>query len=214
MNRVKLILLLIGILNILGCHNADGQNQDKVYSFSIGLNLASPKFIYFNQESFKKTIPNLQFAINRDFFLDTPLSLTVSLGLNINSFNVGRQIGTIYSIKQIDLWYLGLEGGPDYKTKFKQIGVGGSLNFRVSRIVKENYSSYYTVPSLNSSDLGLNLVLRIKLLSHAFRPYLQFNHYYGLNKVAKNQIITGTGQSFDDYMRNISFGVQIGFYFK
>lgn len=202
------------VLILTSCPVVIGQFLDKKYSFNIGVNLSSPDFIYLNQESVRKTIPNLQFAFNRDFFANSMLAGSASLGLNINSFNAGRQVGSAYSIKQINLSYLSLEAGPNYKIKVKNIDFRGGFNFRVSRIVKENYSSYYTLPSLSSSDFGLNALLLVKLLSYPMRPYLQFNYYYGLTLVASNKVVTSTGQLINDHFRNRSFGVQVGFYIK
>lgn len=210
---MRLIFSVLALIVTI-CHDTAGQNRDKNYSFNIGVNLSSPKFIFLNQESFKKTIPNFQFAFNRDFFGNSPFAGSLSLGLNINSFNAGRQVGSAYSIKQINLSYLSLEAGPNYKVKVKNIGLRGGMNLRVSSLIKENYSSYYSLPSLSSSDLGLNGLFVVKLLSRPMRPYLQFNYYYGLNKIAKNEVMTSTGQSVNDYIRNRAIGLQIGFYFK
>jgi len=189
------------------------QNSNKGYSFNIGLNFAYPTFIYFNKESFNKSIMAYQFAFNKDYFLDKPWGLTVSLGFNKNSFNAERQIGTIYSIKQLNLSYLSLEAGPSYKLLSNNAAFWCSANLRISRIIFQNYSDYYTVPSLSSSDLGLNFKIGCELKSKKMRPYLLLNYYYGLIKVAENSVITGTGQSLNDYIRNQSIGTQVGFHF-
>ncbi len=189
------------------------QDSKKSLSFNIGLNLAHPTFIIFNEDGFKKSIPTYQLGFNKDFFLDKPWGFTFSIGLNKNSFNAGRQIGTVYSIKQIDLSYLSLEGGSSYKVSFNDLAFWCSANLRLSRIISQNYSDYYTGPSLASSDIGLNLKVGGKLLSMPMRPYLLFNYYYGLIKVAENSIVTGNGQSLNEYIRNRSVGVQIGFHF-
>ncbi len=182
------------------------------FNFSLGVNLSTPSFIYANQESFKKTIPNFQVAFSRDFLGSRPLSGIATLSMALHSFNVGRQVGTVYSVKQINLSYLSLEAGPVYSLNLDKVGFKGGLNFRVSRLIKENYSSYYTVPSLSNSDLGLNGTLRVLLLSHTLRPYLQFNYYYGLTEVASNHVTSGTGQTLDDSLRMRSIGCVIGFY--
>lgn len=189
------------------------QELEKSLSFNIGLNLAHPTFIIFNEDGFKKSIPAYQLSFNKDFFLNKSFGLTLSAGLSKNSFNAGRQVGSIYSIKQLDLSYLNLESGPSYKVSLNDLAFWCSANLRLSRIISQNYSGYYTGPSLSSSDLGLNLKVGSKLLSMSMRPYLLFNYYYGLVKVAENSIVTGSGQSLNEYIRNRSVGVQVGFYF-
>jgi hypothetical protein len=183
------------------------------FSFSLGINLSTPSFIYANQESFKKSIPNFQVAFNRDFLGSKPLSGIATLGFALHSFNVGRQVGSVYSVKQINLSYLSLEAGPVYTMNLEKIGLKGGLNFRVSRLIKENYSTYYAGPSIGNSDLGLNGTLRVSLLAHTRRPYLQVNYYHGLTEVASNHVTSGTGQTLDDSLRMRSVGCVIGFYF-
>lgn len=205
---------LFGVITVMICSQyVLGQNVNKGYSFNIGLNFATPTFIYINNESYDKSILAYQFAFNKDFFSDEKLGLTVSLGFNKNSFNAERQIGSIYSIKQIDLSYLSFETGPSYKLSSDNLAFLGSVNLRISRIISENYSDYYTVPSLSSSDIGLNFKIGTELISKSKRPYLLFNYYYGLVKVAENSVLTGTGQSLNDYIRNQSIGIQLGFHF-
>lgn len=205
---------MFGVITVMICSQyVVGQNVNKGYSFNIGLNFATPTFIYINNESFDKSILAYQFAFNKDFFSDKKLGLTVSLGFNKNSFNAKRQIGSIYSIKQIDLSYLSFETGPSYKLSSNNLAFLGSVNLRISRIISENYSDYYTGPSLSSSDIGLNFKIGTELISKSKRPYLLFNYYYGLVKVAENSVLTGTGQSLNDYIRNQSIGIQLGFHF-
>lgn len=189
------------------------QDLDNSFSFNFGVNLSHPTFIYFNKESVIKSIPNLQLEINKEFFIDKPWGLNLTLGANRNSFNARRQLGSVYSIKQLDFSYICLESGPSYKIPFNHFCFWGAVNLRVSRLLTQNLSDYYTTPSLSSSDLGLNLKMGAKLLRMPMRPYLLVNYYYGLNKVAKNYILTGTGQSLSDYIRNRSIGLQLGLYF-
>lgn len=189
------------------------QDKEKSLSFNAGLNLAHPTFIIFDENGFQKSIPAYQLNFNKDFFLNKPYGLNISIGLNKNSFNAGRQVGTVYSIKQLDLTYLSLEGGANYKIFIKNIDFWCSPNLRVSRIVSQNYSDYYTGPSLSSSDIGLNFKVGAKLPSMPVRPYLLFNYYYGLIKAAANSVVTGNGQTLNEYIRNRSIGIQVGFYF-
>jgi hypothetical protein len=182
------------------------------YSFSFGVNLSTPSFIYSNQESFKKTVPNFQGAFSREFLGSRRLSGIATLGLALHSFNAGPQVGAVYLVRQINLSYLSLEAGPVYRLNLEKLGFKGGLNFRVSRIIKENFSNYFIIPSLNSSDLGLNGTLRVLLLAHTRRPYLQFNYYYGLTEVASNHVTLGAGQTYDDSLRIRSAGCMIGFY--
>lgn len=205
--------LVFGVTIILCSQFAYCQNREKSFSFNFGVNLSQPTFIYFNKESFEKTIPNYQFGFNKEFYLNRQLGIIISLGLNKNSFNAGRQVGSIYSIKQIDFSYLSLDVGPSYKIPTNRIELWGAPSLRVSRIIAENYSNYYTIPSLSSSDIGLNFRLGVKLLTIPMRPYLLLNYYYGLSKIADNSVLTGT-QSLNDYIRNRSIGFQVGFYLK
>jgi hypothetical protein len=109
------LLLIIGVITLVWAHHSYCQDSKKNLSFNAGLNLAYPTFIYFNEESFQKSIPSYQFGLNKDFFLSNFWGLTLSLNLSKHSFNAGRKVGSIYSIKQIDLSYLNLESGPSYR---------------------------------------------------------------------------------------------------
>lgn len=210
---MKLFFYIIGVATLGGPHLSYCQNSEKSLSFNSGLNLAYPTFIYFNEESFEKSIPSYQLSFNKDFLLNNAWGLTTSVNLSKYSFNAGKQVGSIYSIKQIDLTYLSVEVGPSYRIPFEKIALWCSTNLRLSRIIDQNYDSYYTVPSLQSSDIGLNFRLGLEMISIPMRPYLLLNYYYGLSKIAKNSVTTGNGQTFNDYIRNRSIGVQIGFHF-
>ncbi len=209
---MRTFFLITGVTIVLCSQYSYCQNREKSFSFNFGVNLSHPTFIYLNEESFKKAIPSCQFAFNKEFYLNKHLSIILSLGLNKNSFNAGRQVGSVYSIKQLDFSYLSFDAGPLYNIPTNRIGFSGGLSLRVGRLVNENYTDYYTSPSLSSSDIGLNLRMGAKLLVIPIRPYLLFNYYYGLNKVANNSVVTGTGQSINDYIRNRSVGFQVGFY--
>ncbi len=205
--------LLLGLI-IIWCVPAVCQQRiPSPYSFSLGVNLSTPSFIYFNQESFKKSIPNFQGAFSREFLGSKRLSGIATLGLALHSFNAGRQVGSVYSVKQINLSYLSLEAGPVYSLNLDKVGFKGGVNFRVSRLINENYSNYYAGPSLSNSDLGVNGTLRVSLLSHTLRPYLQLNYYLGVKEVASNHVTSGTGQTLDDSLWMRSVGCVIGFYF-
>lgn len=209
---MKIFFFLIGVTILLWPHHSYCQDFKKNLSFNAGLNLAYPTFIYFNEESFQKSIPSYQIAFNKDFFLNRVWGLTLSVNLSKHSFNAGRQVGSFYSIKQIDLSYLNIEGGPFYRIPIKQIAFWGSTHLRFGRLVGQNYDNYYTVPSLSASDIGLNLILGCEITSIPMRPYLLLNNYYGLSKIAENSV-TGNGQVLNDYIRNRSIGIQIGFHF-
>lgn len=205
-------LLFFGLILLWWVPAVCQQRVPTPYSFSLGVNLSTPSFIYFNEESIKKTIPNFQWAFSRDFFGSRRFSGIATLGMALHSFNAERQVGTVYSVKQINLSYLSLEAGPVYLLNLEKIGFKGGINFRVSRLIKENYSNYYAGPSLSNSDLGVNGTLRVFLLSHTLRPYLQLNYYLGVKEVASNHVISGTGQTLDDSLRMRSIGCVIGFY--
>lgn len=208
----QIFFLTIGVITVSCPQNLFSQDPERSFSFNLGVNLSQPTFIYSNEESFKQTVPGYQFGFNKEFRLTTHLDINLGLGLNKNSFNAGRQVGSVYSIKQIDLSYLSLEAGPLYKISTDRIGFWSALNLRISRIVSENYSDYYTSPTLSSSDVGLNFKIGAKLSTIPMRPYIVFNYYYGLVKIADNSVVTGTGQSLNDYIRNRSIGFQLGFY--
>ena len=210
---MKLVSTIIALTIAFCSQYAYSQGLDKSLSFNIGLNLAYPTFIYFNEESFKESIPSYQLSLNKDFTLNQSFGVAFSLGFNQNSFNAGRQIGSVYSIKQLNLSYLNLEAGPIYKIPLKSISLWSSLNLRVSRILSQNYNDYYTVPSLSSSDLGLNLKVGGTISTMPMKPYLVLNYYHGLSKIAKNSVISGNGQSLNDYISNRSVGIQVGFHF-
>lgn len=212
--RMRVYFLIIVVIATMLCSQyANCQESNKSFSFNIGLNLSYPTFIYFNEESFNKTIMAYQLGFNKDFSLNKSWDLTLSLGFNRNSFNAERQIGTAYSIKQIDLSYLSLEAGPSYKVSSNNLAFWFSPNLRFSRILSQNYSDYYTIPSLSNSDIGLNFKIGCVFLSRDMKPYLLFNYYYGLTKVAENSVVTGSGQTLNDYIKNRSIGFQLGFHF-
>ncbi len=204
--------ILILCIFLLSYHYTLSQDKEKTFSFNAGLNLSYPKFIDLNKDMFEKTIPGWQFSINKDFFAEKPYGLISSFGVNHNSFNVGRTIVNLYSVKQINLTYASFELGPYYKFYLKKITLLGGANFRASRILSQNYNDYYT-RSFGKSDSGLNFRIGTKFITLSKRPYLLINYYYGLSKLAKNFIVTSNGESYKDYIRNRSIGLQLGFYF-
>jgi hypothetical protein len=210
---VKLFFSIIGAATFLLSHTSYCQNSEKNLSFNGGLNLAHPTFIYFNEDSFEKSIPSYQLGFNKDFFSKSAWGLSLSVNLSKNSFNAGRQVGSFYSIKQLDLSYLSVEGGASYRIPIKNIAFWCSTNLRLGRLIAQNYNDYYTVPTLKSSDIGLNFRLGCEIMSIPSRPYLLLNYYYGLSKIAENSVTTGNGQTLNDYIRNRTIGVQISFHF-
>jgi len=211
---IKTFLLSFGIIAVFCGHYALGQEREKSFSVNFGVNLAYPTFINLNEESFTETKPGYQLAVNKDFYLNKHFGISTSVGLNKNSFNAGKPVGSASSVNQLDLSYLSFEAGPSYKVSTDRMGFWSTLNLRVSRLIAENYSDYYYIgPSLSSADAGLNLRLGAKLLTVPMQPYLLVNYYYGVYKVINSSLITDTGQSFDDSFQNRSIGLQIGFYF-
>ncbi len=211
MLRAKLLLLILGAALLVLPSYSYCQDPDKKLSFNVGLNLARPTFIFFNEESFVKSIPSFQLGLTRDFALSPMVGFKLGINFSRNSFNAGRQVGSIYSVKQLDLSYLGVEVGPAYRIAGKKFAFWCAANLRLSRLVEENYP--FSAPPLRSSDFGLNSLIGFELLSLPRRPYLLFNYYTGLTEVAKNSIIANSNQVINDYIRIRSFGMQIGFHF-
>ena len=87
------------------------------------------------------------------------------------SFNARRQIGNLYSIKQINLTYVSFEGGLFYKIPFDNMTLFTGTNFRISRIRSQNYDKYYT-GGFDKSDMGLNFRLGVKFTSNRMKPYI------------------------------------------
>lgn len=204
--------LIIVSFFILLAHIAQSQDRENSISFNFGANFSHPTFIDFNTESFQKTIPSWQFSFNKEFLAHKSYGLIIGSGLNRNSFNARRQIGNLYSTKQINLAYLSFEGGPFYKLPFNKLILFTGTNFRISRILSENYGKYYT-GGFDKSDIGLNFRLGTKFTSNRMKPYILVNYYWGLTKLVKNFITTGNGEVYKDYLRNRSLGLQVGFYF-
>lgn len=184
----------------------------KKLNISGGFNVFRPTFVYFNEESFESSMPGFQLWINKEIFLKEKWAVAGGIGYNLNSFNAKRDLGSIISIKQIDFGYFSFEAGPLYKKEITQVNFWISIAPRVSRLLSENYSEYYTLPSLSRMDVGVNLKVGIHFTGVPMRPLIVANYYQGLKKVAENYVVSGSGQSLNDFIRNRSFGVQIGFY--
>jgi hypothetical protein len=210
MNQRWSTLLLVCLCS--GLSSAYGQIE-KSTGIKGGVNLFRPTFVYFNTESFESTMPGFQLWIFRDFSLQKDFGINVSLGYNFNSFNAKRDVGSLLSIKQIDFGYISVEAGPIYRLKIGTTVVWGGLGLRGGRLIYENYSDYYTIPSLSRLDLGVNAKMGVQLASAALRPFIEVGYYYGLQRVAENFVISGSGQSLNDYIRNRSFSLQVGLYF-
>ena len=208
---LKSVVIISSLL--LFCNLGIAQNSEKRYGANFGVNLAATSFIYFNEESFVKTIPNWQFSLNREFLNQKYYGVIASLGVNANSFNARRQISpNLQSIKQINLTYLSLEAGPIYKIPVKETLLFTGINLRASRVLSQNFNEFYG-RTLGEADFGINFLLGSRFVSRSGKPYLLFNYYYGLVRLAKNFITTGNGESYKDYLRNKGIGMQVGFYF-
>ncbi len=209
MKKISYAVFIILIIH----SNSNSQSLRKNISFGFGLNSANPVIIFENENSFIKTIPSWQISINKDFDLIKGLKISSSLGLTQNLFEAKRvflrQSNPFYERKRLNLTYIFGECGPSYYYQLKKSSILGATALRVSRILHENYNEFFTFPSLENSDLGLDFLLRYSRT----KVFFQANYYTGLTRLAKNSIVTSTGVSSENYLRNRSFGIQVGLFF-
>lgn len=194
-------------------YNSNGQGIRKNTSFCFGLNSANPVLVFENENSFVKTIPSWQISFNKDFALLKALRIYSNLGFSQNLFEAKRiflrQSNPFYERRRVSLSYISAECGPSYNYQLIKSSILAGTAIRVSRILNENYNEVFTFPSLENSDLGLNFLLRYS----RGKIFIQANYYFGLTKLAKNSIVTSVGVSSENYLRNRSFGIQIGLFF-